>query len=203
MNLAVFVLGEYKSNCYLLYKNYQALIIDPGYNSKRVDKFIKENGLIVEAIYVTHGHIDHIGGVNSLKKRYPKIKVYAPRKDQYWYLKDNSRGLTEDLLVDVYVKQGDYIAFADKIFEVIETPGHSYGSSCLYSDKVLFSGDTLFYHSYGRTDLYLGDIKALRDSIQNKLFKLPHDTIVYPGHGKPTTILEEIIYNPIVRKEKI
>lgn len=201
MNLVRFVLGDYQSNCYVLHKNYRAMIIDPGYQSEELGKFIIDNGLVIESIYITHGHFDHVGGVNALKKRYPSITVYAPRKDSYWYMKDPKNGIYEDILIDKYVAEGDYIHFEGAVFEVIETPGHSYGSTCLYFNKVLFSGDTLFYHSVGRTDFYLGSAKALHESIHNKLFLLPDETVVYPGHGQPTTILEEKINNPFVRKE--
>lgn len=201
LKIKTFVLGPYQSNCYILYKNYQALIIDPGYPSEEVLNFLLNNGLILEAIYVTHGHIDHVSGVNVLKKRYPSITVYAPKKDAYWYMRDPKNGIYEDVIVDKYVVEDDYVSFQGVLFKVIETPGHSYGSTCLYADKVLFSGDTLFYHSVGRTDLYLGDNKALYESITGKIYTLPEETVVYPGHGRTTTILEEKINNPFVRKE--
>lgn len=203
MRIRTFTLGEYQSNCYVLYKNYKAMIIDPGYTSKELDNFISENGLIVECIYITHGHADHIGGVNFLKRKYPRITVYAPKKDSYWYTRDFKNKIYEDVIIDKYVVEGDYIYFLDTVFKVIETPGHSYGSTVLYFENYLFSGDTLFYHSVGRTDLYLGDNKALHESIINKLYTLPDETIVFPGHGKPTTILEEKINNPFVRKENV
>lgn len=202
VKLVTFTLGEYQSNCYILYKNYRAMIIDPGYSSALVEDFLLNNGLILESIYITHGHFDHLGGVNTLKRKYPSITVYAPRKDAYWYMRDPKNKIYEDIMIDKYVTEKDFINFQGKIFKIIETPGHTYGSTCLYGNNVLFSGDTLFYHSVGRTDLYLGDSKALYESIINKLFLLPDDTIVFPGHGRPTTILEEKINNPLVRKEK-
>lgn len=203
MRIMSFVLGEYQSNCYVLFKNYKAMIIDPGYNSKELENFLLENGLMVESIYITHGHFDHVGGVNSLKRRYPSMTVYAPKKDTYWYMKDPKNGIYEDIIIDKYVNEGDYVYFQGVVFKVIETPGHSYGSTCLYTDGVLFSGDTLFYHSVGRTDFYLGDSRALYKSIKMKLYLLPDETVVYPGHGRKTTILEEKLNNPFVRKETI
>lgn len=201
MKLVKFVLGEYQSNCYIIYKDFAAMVIDPGYPSAKVNSFLVEKGLIVEKVYLTHGHIDHVGGVNALKKRYPDAIVYAPRKDLYWYQKNPENGLYEDVKIDIYVEKNDIIKFQEITFKVLETPGHSYGSSCLYFEEVLFSGDTLFYHSYGRTDLYLGDYKTLYNSIHNLLFKLPEKTVVYPGHGRTTTILEEKTNNPINREE--
>ncbi len=201
MKLATFVLGKYQSNCYLLYKNYKAMIIDPGYPEKDLIDYLEKYGLILDIIYITHGHSDHVGGVNFLKKRYPNAVVYAPKKDFYWYSKDSHKEIFEDIIVDRYVKENDIVYFGEKAFRVIETPGHSYGSSCLYYDNVLFSGDTLFYLSVGRTDLYLGSQTDLIKSIKNKLFILPKNTVVYPGHGRKTTIIHEINNNPFVGKE--
>lgn len=201
VKLKTFALGEYQTNCYVLYKDYKAMIIDPGYSSKEIEDFLLNNGIVLESVFITHGHFDHVGGVNSLKKKYPNITVYAPKKDAYWYMRDPRNKIYEDIMVDKYVTEKDIINFQGVIFKIIETPGHTYGSVCLYADKVLFSGDTLFYHSVGRTDLYLGDAKALFESVKNKLFALPDDTIVYPGHGRATTIFEEKMNNPFVGKE--
>lgn len=200
MNLQKFVLGDYQSNCYILYDNFKAMIIDPGYESKELMHFLDDNGLQVEVIYVTHGHIDHIGGVNALKRKFKNATVYAPIKDQYWYSRNPRLGLHETLLVDVYVKENDVVLFLDKTFKVIETPGHSYGSTILYFDKVLFSGDTLFKNSIGRTDLYLGDFRSIMDSIKNKMLTLPLDTIVFPGHGSETILKNEKENNPFIKE---
>lgn len=201
VKLKTFVLGEYQSNCYILYKDYEAMIIDPGYVSPEVENFLLDNGLILKKIYITHGHFDHVGGVNFFKKKYPSITVYAPKKDSYWYMKDPKNNVYEDIMIDKFVTENDFISFGGTIFTIIETPGHTYGSTCLYANNILFSGDTLFYHSVGRTDLYLGDSKALYESIKNKLYILPNDTVVFPGHGRKTTILEEKINNPFIREE--
>lgn len=200
MNLKKFVLGDYQSNCYILYDNFKAMIIDPGYESSELITFLDENGLQVEVIYVTHGHIDHIGGVNALKRKFKDATVYAPIKDQYWYSKNPKYGLQETLIVDTYVSEGDIVLFLDKPFKVIETPGHSYGSTVLYLDKVLFSGDTLFKNSIGRTDLYLGDFTQIMHSIKNKILTLPNDTMVFPGHGPATTIKDEKDNNPFIKE---
>ena len=200
MNLQKFVLGDYQSNCYILYDNFKSMIIDPGYESKELMHFLDDNGLQVEVIYVTHGHIDHIGGVNALKRKFKNATVYAPIKDQYWYSRNPRLGLHETLLVDVYVKENDVVLFLDKTFKVIETPGHSYGSTILYFDKVLFSGDTLFKNSIGRTDLYLGDFRSIMDSIKNKILTLPLDTIVFPGHGSETILKNEKENNPFIKE---
>lgn len=199
LNIKVFVFGPYQSNCYILYKDYRAMIIDPGYESDALSSFLADKGLVIDIIYITHGHIDHVGGVNDLKRKYPRSVVYAPLKDYYWYAKNPRMGLHEDVLIDVYVKEGDYIAFLDHTFKVIETPGHSYGSTCLYYSNILFSGDTLFKGSVGRTDLYLGSFEALEHSIKHKLYTLPGKTVVYPGHGDITSIEFEMKHNHYIR----
>lgn len=199
MNLKVFVLGPYQSNCYVLYKDFKAMVIDPGFESKELLGFLNENGLIVEIIYITHGHIDHVGGVNFLKKNFPKAIVYAPIKDRYWYAKNPQMGLFEDVKIDIFTKEGDLIPFFDYLFKVIETPGHSYGSTSLYYNNVLFSGDTLFKGTVGRTDLYLSSFADLEHSIKNKLYKLPNKTVVYSGHGPLTTIEFEKKHNYFIK----
>lgn len=203
LNIKVFVLGGYQSNCYVLYQGFKAMVIDPGYESVELVQFLSSKGLVVEVIYITHGHIDHVGGVNYLKRQFPQATVYAPLKDHYWYSKDPRKGLHEDVSIDVFVKEGDYVSFLDYVFKIIETPGHSYGSSCLYYDRILFSGDTLFKGSIGRSDLYLGNHKDLEQSIKNKLYTLPDKTIVYPGHGEVTTIGFEKRHNYFVKGDRL
>ena len=80
VKLKTFALGEYQTNCYVLYKDYKAMIIDPGYSSKEIEDFLLNNGIVLESVFITHGHFDHVGGVNSLKKKYPNITVYAPKR---------------------------------------------------------------------------------------------------------------------------
>lgn len=202
MELKRFVVGFYQSNTYILIKDYDAMIIDPGGPVHEVIHLLESKGLRLKLIYITHGHIDHIGGVNELKKRYKDTAVYAPIKDRYWYAKNPAKGLEEDLIVDQFVNEGDSVYFGGLDFKVIETPGHSYGSTCLYSSQaeILFSGDTLFKRSIGRTDNYLGDFDTIISSIRKKLFTLPKKTQVFPGHGAPTTIEDEIKYNPFLNK---
>ncbi len=199
MNLKIFVLGPYQSNCYVLYKDFKAMVIDPGFESNELLTFLTENGLIVEVIYITHGHIDHVSGVNFLKKNFPKAIVYAPIKDRYWYGKNPQMGLFENVKIDIFTKEGDFIPFFDYLFKVIETPGHSYGSTSLYYNNILFSGDTLFKGTVGRTDLYLSSFTDLEHSIKHKLYKLPDKTVVYPGHGPLTTIEFEKKHNYFIK----
>jgi len=191
------ILGSIASNCYIVSKNNQCFIIDPGFESPLVIDYLKENNLTPEFIYVTHGHFDHIGGVNQLSSLY-KIKVYAPKLDMIWFEQNDYNYTGKKVDVDVWVNDNDTIKFLDYQFKVILTPGHSAGSTALYHHPHLFSGDTLFKQGIGRTDLPFGSFQQLQLSIK-QLYQLPDDTIVYPGHGPTTTIEFEKKYNPYIR----
>jgi hydroxyacylglutathione hydrolase len=204
MEIKRFTLGDIKSNCYIVVKNQHALVIDPGYDSMAVKQFLKDNDLEVDIIYATHGHFDHIGGINALKALYPKAEVIAPKLDAVFF--DPALGISRlgykvhvDSWLDSDIEQE--LSFQDLVFKVIHTPGHSQGGTSLYlaCEGVLFSGDTLFYMTVGRTDLYLSSFEDLKDSLQNKLYLLPDNTICYPGHGRTTHIGFEKKFNSVVR----
>lgn len=201
MKIERIVLGNLRSNCYILYEKGRAFVIDPGYENDQVIHFLKENDLVLEGIYVTHGHFDHTGGIRQLKE-HTRTTVYAPEKDKIWFEKDSKYNQFDyEIPVDVWVDEGDEIDFFDHTFKVIATPGHSEGGTSLYTPSLLFSGDTLFYQSIGRTDLPFADAKTIYQSVK-KLYALPDDTIVYPGHGRETTIRHEKNSNPFVRDLK-
>ncbi|MDI6452624.1 MBL fold metallo-hydrolase [Peloplasma aerotolerans] len=199
MKIEKITLGNLRSNCYILSENKNALIVDPGYESQDVINYVNSNDLNVEAIYITHCHFDHIGGVKQLKELY-NPKVYAPRKDSMWIDNPSYNQLGYITPVDQWVNEGDEIQFSSKTFIVYETPGHSPGSTVLYNDRVLFSGDTLFFQSIGRTDIPLSDSKIIYQSVKKIYDLFDDDVIVYPGHGKPTSIFHEKNNNPFVRK---
>ena len=202
MNIKKFVLGDIRSNCYIVYNNGKALVIDPGFESQQVYDFLRSETLEVTIIYATHGHFDHVGGINALRKKYPKAVVYAPKKDiDFLDVQRGYSGLNDSVLVD-YLLDSDIeqtIHFEGVDFRVIHTPGHSRGGTCLYANQTLFSGDTLFYQTVGRTDLHQSSFEELRSSILNKLYTLPDETICYPGHGGFTTIGHEKKSNSFVR----
>ena len=202
MYIKKFVLGLYKSNCYIIYKNQNAIIIDPGYESEEVIKFIDENNLNIQAIYITHGHIDHVGGVKLLKSKY-KTKVYAPLKDQIWLITSNYNRLGYEIPVDDYVEEGYILHLDDHVFEVIETPGHSLGGTilCDMQNQLCFSGDTLFFETIGRTDLPFSSFAEIEKSIKKMYKLLPNQTKLYPGHGRPTTIGHEKLYNMFIKEK--
>jgi hydroxyacylglutathione hydrolase len=198
MDIKKFALGDLRSNCYIVYEDHQCFIVDPGYESQDVIDFINSNQLTVEGIYLTHGHYDHIGGANALKNIY-HTTVYAPEKDEMWFKLGQYNKLGYEVFVDRWVTDSVELTFLNRSFLVIETPGHSPGGTALLGEGFVFSGDTLFYQSIGRTDLILADSKAIYLSIKRLYQMLDDDIIVYPGHGRSTTIGHEKKNNPFVR----
>src|SRR5690554_315301 len=191
-------LGEARSNAYVVSENKQCFIIDPGYEGSEIIEYIKTRKLDPQFIYITYGHHDHIGGVKQLKELY-HIPVYAPLKDKVWLTDTIYNYFPYEIPVDQYVVDGDQIDFGRHVFTVIETPDHSKGSTSLYKAPWLFSGDTLFFETIGRIDIPLANMDDLLNSIQTKLLPLPDKTIVYPGHGKQTTIGHEKKHNPFLK----
>ena len=188
------------TNCYIVCdeKTKETMVVDP---AGQVDEIINIINILegkLKYIYLTHCHGDHIGGVTELKNKMGgKILIH---RDDAPGLNDININLTRfidmpeiELEPDSRVDDGDLIHLGDLEFKVIHTPGHTCGSTSLYCDeeKLLFSGDTLFRGTWGRTDLPTSSFEAVIDSITNKLMKLPDDTICYPGHGKSTMIKEE------------
>jgi len=199
MEIMKFVLGDYRSNCYIVHENKKAFIIDPGYESFEVVDYIKKENLEIEGIYLTHGHPDHVGGVKQIKEL-TGATVYAPIKDEIWLGTSPYNQIQYVIPVDVWVRDLDVVHFLGLDFKVYETPGHSEGGTVLYSNELMFSGDTLFFESIGRTDLPFSNLIVIQHSLR-RLFELFNDeTLVYPGHGKPTTIGHEKQFNPFIRR---
>lgn len=188
------------TNCYIVQdeKSKETMVIDAAGD---VDKIIEMLDILqakLKYIYLTHCHGDHIGGVQELKERYGG-KIVAQRQTAE-NLKDPNINLTTyignkglSIETDARVDDEDLLHLGELEFRVIHTPGHTSGGSCLYceAEKLLFSGDTLFRGTWGRTDVPTGDFEAVIKSITKKLMILPDETIVYPGHGKSTMIREE------------
>ena len=188
--------GLLQTNCYIVYDKElkQALITDPGGDADYIAECISKTEVIPCAILLTHGHSDHFQALRELKDLY-HVPVYVHRDDAY-RLK-YSGGFVEasyDMEPDdVLVNDGDKLCLGGINIEVIHTPGHTEGGVCYYlkDNGVLLSGDTLFRHSWGRTDFEGGDERALFRSIREKLLPLPKETLVLPGHEDATTIEEE------------
>lgn len=200
MKIIQLSLGPIGTNCYILYKNKRALVIDPGGFDDILVNTIKKHQLIVDIIYITHGHFDHVGGVNKLKEL-TNATVYAPKLDEIWLDLTTYNRLGEKILVDYWVNDGDKIILDNSLeFLVISSPGHTNGSTGLYLEPCFFGGDTIFYQSIGRTDLPFGSYSKIEDSIKSLYKRLPDETIIYPGHGQTTTIGYEKKNNHFVKE---
>lgn len=200
MNLKVFPCGYLETNCYLAWDSTsnQAIIIDPGDVSPSLNAFLIKEKIKPTHIILTHGHGDHTGGIAALKGEYPDIKLIASKKEKK-FLFDRKISYGEGGIdCDIYVDDAEEMNLNGLKLKFISTPGHTPGGMCILIDKTLFSGDTLFRVSVGRSDFPGGDGEDLLNSIQNKLFVLPDDTRVLPGHGEETTIGYEKRYNPFV-----
>lgn len=202
MKIITFQLGPMRANSYLIFNEGQkdAILVDAGGNYPRICQLEEEYGVKVKHLLLTHGHFDHIGAVKSLQEG--GAKVYMHTNDVDKVTTDKSLcGLThmniDKFYPDVLVWDGDVFDVVGIKVEVIHTPGHTSGGVCYLIGEHLFCGDTLFCGSFGRVDLGDGSIKALKESIINKLFILPDATIVHPGHEDETTIEHEKQYNPI------
>lgn len=200
MNIKRIVLSGFNmsSNCYILNKDNRAVVIDPGFDDIELYNYLTNKELDVEAIILTHGHFDHWGGYKKLSKLYPNAHTYASSLDYKWYeIGDNNPyGYTPQF--DFDLNKLKTIKLLGDTYKVIKTPGHSAGSVSLYNKLKLFSGDVLFMQSIGRYDLMDGNIEVLLDSIK-LLYSLDNDTIIYPGHGRDTTIGFEKRSNPFIK----
>ena len=204
------ILGSYETNCYIL-RTAQAskdcIIIDTGLEADEMMLFLDNNQLQPLSVVLTHGHADHIVGLELLRKKYPQIKTYIHKLDAKMLSKPTSNlsilsgKFFKTAPADVLLDEPDTIDSAGIKLDVLHTPGHTPGGICLYSkeDSVVFVGDTLFADSIGRTDFPGGSTNQLITSIKTKLWPLPDDTVVYPGHGPKTTIEREKMYNPFLQ----
>lgn len=202
-----FILQGMGVNCYIYYNENtkKGFMVDPGMVSDKVRDFVEAQNLKIEAILLTHGHGDHIMGVEYFRKLY-KCPVYAheAERDILEHAELNKSreiyGSPVELRDISYLKTGEEPPLESTKVQVLFTPGHSPGGLSYLTDEGLFSGDTLFKLGIGRYDLYGGDFDQLEDSIMNTLYELPEDTAVYPGHGVSTTIGYEMKKNLHFRK---
>lgn len=198
------VMGGYGTNCYLIYRegSKDVIFVDPADHGDQIYRKMTEKGFRIQAILLTHAHFDHMWGANDLRKL-TGAKIYALEEERV--LCESARANVSDMAgractirPNVYVKDGDQLTQADVTFQVIATPGHTVGSCCYYFEEGGFvvCGDTIFLESVGRTDFPTGDSSRLIRSIKEKLFTLPDEVKLYPGHGDSTTVGHEKKYNP-------
>lgn len=198
--------GQMGTNCYIVYREdwKRGVIVDPGDNGKYILNMCRELGVTPEAVVLTHGHFDHISAVEEIRRAFAGIDVYAAEKEA-GLLEDPGLNLSAAFGTGISVRatrlmrDGDILELAGLRWKVMETPGHTAGSVCflMEGEEVVISGDTLFAESLGRTDFPTGSAAEIVKSITGRLFVLPEDTMVYPGHGEATTIGHEKMYNPV------
>lgn len=195
MNIKHLALGDYQTNCYIIYDDTSptCAIIDPGYEPERVLAAVEGLNLTVEAILLTHGHFDHVGGVKAIAGK-TGCKVYLCEED----LNLPSYMTAGTLYYTDGYDEGDTVSVAGLTLRVLHTPGHTPGSVCLMVEDTIFSGDTLFCRSCGRTDLPGGNWNTLMRSLQ-RFRTLCSGYRVYPGHGEMTTLTVELNYNPYLK----
>lgn len=200
----LYIVGPVCTNCYLLvnHKTGELLVVDPGDQAQLIEKQIEKTGAKPVAILLTHGHFDHAGAAEELADKY-QISIYAHEAERET-LEDpglNLCGMIGEHKVyhaDIFVKDEEVLNLAGFSIRVFFTPGHTIGGCCYYiaDEKILFSGDTLFQESVGRTDFPRGSASDLIRAIREKLMPLPDDVTVYTGHDESTLIGYERMHNP-------
>ncbi|MCD8378023.1 MAG: MBL fold metallo-hydrolase, partial [Candidatus Gastranaerophilales bacterium] len=196
MILKKFVVGDMANNNYLLMDNGEAVLIDCTGDIPEIDSVLKENHTELKYILLTHAHFDHIAGVKKLQDKYgSKVCLHEDDKDFLENTDNFMRTYGLDPIdiptIDIYLKEGDKIKFGNDELEVIHLPGHTPGGAGYLIDNMIFSGDTIFLGSVGRTDLPGGNFDTLKSSINDKLLKLNDSTIIYTGHGSETSVKHE------------
>ena len=199
-----YIVGPVCTNCYLLvnHKTGELLVVDPGDQAQLIEKQIEKTGAKPVAILLTHGYFDHAGAAEALADKY-QISIYAHEAERET-LEDpglNLCGMIGEYKVyhaDIFVKDEEVLNLAGFSIRVFFTPGHTIGGCCYYiaDEKILFSGDTLFQESVGRTDFPRGSASDLIRAIREKLMPLPDDVTVYTGHDESTLIGYERMHNP-------
>lgn len=224
INISTFVCNPFQEQCYVLWQDDSSscLVVDPGccndFEWDLIHQHLQQHGLVPEAVLVTHSHCDHVMGTGYVRRDYPNVVIYGSEEDQNHlppvYLQNRMFGVETDIHHDPIthnLSEGDELLWpiepapmqAQHRIRVIDCPGHSHHGLCYYfpDDQLLLSGDVLFCHSVGRADFgsAMGcNQQLLLEGIAQKLFTLPADVVVYPGHGPKTTIGEENLCNPYI-----
>jgi len=206
MIIEMLTIGSFETNCYILRSSSSSkdcLVIDAGLEAQPLVNYLLHNNYNPLSVILTHGHVDHITGVELLRQNWPKLKIYIHKLDVPMLEGiDNLSELTglpqKKIKADFLLEDGQLIEILGIKLKVLHTPGHSPGSICLYSqdEKTIFVGDTLFEGSVGRTDFPGGSTEQLLNSIKEKILTLPGNTKILPGHGPATTVAKEKKFNP-------
>jgi len=209
MILRMLEVGPFASNCYIVGSEAtkDGMIIDPGADAEFILEHVRQAGLDIKLIVVTHSHMDHVGALGAVKEATGAPFAMHEAEEDGGMMQGMARMLGMVMTgsfksppkPDRLLKDGDIIEVGDLSFTVLHTPGHSLGGISLYGHGVVFSGDTLFNFGIGRTDFPGCSYQELINSIRDKLMVLPDDTVVLPGHGPKTTIATERQYNPFLR----
>ena len=210
MNIEKFEVGPFLENTYLLIHDNEAIVIDPGfYRDEEYQTFIRkvvEHGVTLTSILLTHAHVDHILGIHRVLKDY-KVPVYLNTKDLFLWENFGNQATMFGLrqvgfsFIPNAMPESGLFKIGNIEFECLFTPGHAPDHTAFYfkHEGFCIAGDALFNESIGRTDLYKGNFDLLEKSIREKLYTLPEETIIYPGHGPTTTVLHEKKNNPFVK----
>ncbi|NPD44204.1 MBL fold metallo-hydrolase [Lentimicrobium sp. S6] len=210
IQIKILPFNPFQCNCYVLWvETKEAIIVDPSFSSEQeyqvIAKLLQSEGLSLKGVYNTHCHFDHCFGAPFLKEHHQMD--YAAHKDGIQFTENATKQaavygmqIAEILPPQIFIDEGESIKFGNSELEILNTPGHADGSLCFvsHSDKFVITGDVLFRESIGRTDLPTGDLDVLLASINNKLFQLPGDFVVYPGHGPQSSIAHEQANNPFL-----
>lgn len=212
MQIYSLILGELGNNCYILVdeQTKKAAVIDPSVCNERLIRKIEETVGTLEYILLTHGHFDHIGGVPKLKEKYPNAKIAIHKLDENCFNDDkkslmnisqyyNPNEKKEPVKADIILKDNDEIKLGNLTIKVMHTPGHTPGGVCFICNDVIFSGDTLFCKTVGRTDFFDGSFDDIIESVK-RLGNLDGDYRVLPGHSVETTLEDERKHNRYMRK---
>ena len=196
MKIETIIVGPLQVNCYVVYdeKSLDAIVIDAGDEPDKILKFIRRENLKVHYLVCTHAHFDHTGGISVVKEK-TGAKILLHLDDLEIYLSVEAQGaiwgfnIVQPPHPDLFVQDGAEVTAGEVTLKVIHTPGHSPGGICLAAPGIIFSGDTVFAGSIGRTDFFGGSIDALKVSFK-KILSFPPETVIYPGHGNPFNMEE-------------